>query len=106
MISVTSPMPVPCSAEIGMRLAETERIGFVDARLGRAALAFIGGEDHGLAGAAHQLGEDLVGRDHAGARIDHEQHEIGLGDRRFRLLAHARRKPRVAGLEPRGIDAA
>ena len=86
------------------RLAETERIGLVDARLGRAALAFIGGEDHLLAGAAHQLGENLVGRHHAGPRIDQEQHEIGLGDGRFRLLAHARGKPLIPGLEPRGID--
>ena len=86
------------------RLAEAERIGLVDARLGRAALAFIGGEDHRLAGAAHQLGENLVCRHHAGPRVDQEQHQIGLGDRRLRLLAHARGKPLIPGLEPRGID--
>ena len=86
------------------RLAETERIGFVQTGLRRAALAFIRGEDHWLAGAAHQLGEDLIGRNHPRPRIDHEQNEIGLGDGRFSLLAHARRQPLVPGLQSRGID--
>jgi hypothetical protein len=76
-----------------LRLAETERISFVNTGLGRAAFAFIGGEDHLLAGDPHELGEDLVGRDDPCPRIDHKQNEIGLGDGRFRLLAHARRSP-------------
>ncbi len=73
-------------------------------RFRRPALAFVSRQHHRLAGASHQIGEDLVRRDHAGAGIDEKQHDIGLRDGLFGLLAHAHGEPRIAGLQPRGID--
>ena len=69
------------------RLAEPKREGFVDAGLGARPSHFIGGEDHRLAGRAHELGENLVAGNNACTRIDQENDEIGLldgGDRSAR----------------------
>jgi len=57
-----------------------------------------------LARAPHEIGENLIGAQYPGPRIDEEDHEIGLLDGSFRLLAHAWRKSPIAGLETRGID--
>ena len=86
------------------RFAEAERIGFVERGFGRASLALVDGENDRLAGSPRKLGEVLVGRHHARPPVDEEQHEIGACDRRFRLLAHARRQSLIAGLESRRID--
>ena len=54
--------------------------------------------------ARSELGEHLiVGRD-AGARVEQEQHEVGLGECGFRLLAHAfRDRAALCFFQPRSI---
>ena len=86
------------------RLAKSERKRLVHAWLCGAALAFVGGEDHRLAGGAHQFGEDLVAGDDARPRIDEKHHEVRLVDGSLSLLAHAGGETRIAMLEPRGVD--
>ncbi len=69
-------------------LSETELEGFVEAFVRGAAFALVGDQDHGAAGRARDTGKQLVGCGDTVARIDDEQHEIGGGQGRFRLLAH------------------
>ena len=54
--SSRSPVPSPCVAETGMRLAEAERVELGGERLVRTAVDLVGDDDHGLLGAAQQLG--------------------------------------------------
>ena len=89
----------------GDRLAEAQLESGVEARLPYAPLALIGDDDNRAPRGAHELGEHLVARRHAFARIDQEQHEIGLGERRLGLLAHALGdRPAFCLLEARRID--
>ena len=86
------------------RIAEPQREGLVGAGDG-AALRLVGDEDDGHARAPHQLGEGLVGRQHAGAGVDHEQHHVGGEDRRLGLHAHAAGQRVVVGLlQSRRVD--
>ena len=55
-----------------------------------AALGLVGHQNDRLAAAAHALGEFAVGRRDAGPRVDDEEHDIGIIDRRLGLGAHAR----------------
>ena len=71
------------------RLAEAEAISLVRARLPGAALALVGDKQRGLAGLAHQIRKGAVVGEDAGAGIDHEQDEIGIGQRGLRLRPHA-----------------
>ena len=73
----------------GDRLAEAELERRIEALLGRAAFALVGDEHDRASRRADQLGERLVVGGDAFARIDDEEHEIGRGQRRFALLAHA-----------------
>jgi hypothetical protein len=94
-------MPSPCSAESGTGIAEAERERLVGAVHPLAALGLVGDEDHRLTGTAHKFGQRTVGRQDAGARIDHEHHRIGLGDGGFGLRPHAPEERLVIGvLEP------
>ena len=70
-------------------IAQAQRIGVEHAGLAHASLGLVGGEDDGLVGAAHEIGEIFVVRRHADARIDHEEDGVGLLHRGFRLPAHA-----------------
>src|SRR5687768_11025547 len=73
----------------GYRIAEAQTIGLLDIVGSAAAFGLVGEQNDGLALAAHERGEMAVdGRDPV-AGIDHEQAEIGLIDRRFRLPVHA-----------------
>ena len=59
------------------RLAEAQAMRFGQAVLAGAALALVGDQDH-LGGAlAQPVGEALVERQDAGARVDQEQHDVG-----------------------------
>ncbi len=87
------------------RFAEAQAVGVGNGRLLRAAFALVGDEDHGLAGAAQRLGDDLVARRHAVARIEGEEADVRVGNRRHGLRRHARGKAAVgAFLEPRRVD--
>src|SRR5262249_43069991 len=57
-----------------------------------------------LARAPCEICEDLVGGNDPFPRVDEKDHEVGLVDGGFGLLAHARREPLVPRLEPRGIN--
>ena len=79
---------------------ELERLG-VAARV----VELVGDQDHRLARAAQEVGELLVAGSDAGARVDHEQHEIGLGDRRARLVGDlALHRARVARIDAAGVE--
>ena len=54
--SKMSGMPMPCSAEIGDRIAEAERIGLDDAAVGRPALGLVGEQRDRPAGRAQHHG--------------------------------------------------
>ena len=87
------------------RVAEPEREGVVGARHAGPALGLVGEDDDGLSGAARHLGEGPVGRQDAGAGVDHEQHDVGLVDRRLGLGAHAaEQRARLRLLQPGGVD--
>ena len=86
------------------RLAEPKGEGFVHACLRRAPLHFVGGDDHRLAGRAHEFGEDLIAGNDPRPRIDQENDKVRLLDGLDSLLAHAGGETRIAMLEPSGID--
>ena len=71
------------------RFAEAEVEAFERTRRARPALALVGDEDGRLGGAPQQVDEGAVGRHHAGAGVDDEEHRIGRRDRGFGLGAHA-----------------
>ena len=72
------------------------------AGLAGAALAFVGDQDH-LAGAlAQPVGEGLVERQHAGPRVDQEQHHGRGVDGAFGEAAHARLERLAADRLPAG----
>ncbi len=74
-------------------------------RRAAAALGLVGDEDDGLAGAAQPVGEMAIERRHAGARIDEEERDVGVGERALGLRPHARGElARRRLLEPGGID--
>ncbi len=71
----------------------------------RPAFALVGDHDHRLAGAAHQIGEGVVGRQQPGARVDHEQHRVGGCDRGRGLRLHPAGEACGRGLvEAGGVD--
>ena len=96
---------LPVLGREGDGVAEPEREGVVGARHAGPALGLVGEDDDGLAGAARHLGERPVGRQDAGAGVDHEEHHVGLLDRRFGLGAHAaEERARIGLLEAGGVD--
>ncbi len=89
----------------GDRLAEPQLERGIEALFARPPLALVGDDDDRAPRGAHQTGKHLVGRRHALARIEDEQHEVGIGQRRLGLLAHALRDRSALGLlETGGVD--
>ena len=87
------------------RIAETELIGFHHPGAAAFALGLVGHHDHGLAGAAHQIGEGAVLRHRAGLGVEHEEHRVGLLDGHLGLRQHAAGEALGAGiLEAGGVD--
>ena len=89
----------------GDGFAETELEGVIEAFRSGPALALVGNEEHRLAGPPHECSKRLIGMSDARPCIDHEQHQIGLGDGTLRLLAHTGRNAAGRGLlEARRVD--
>ena len=100
-----SSMPSACSAEIASGSPKPRRKGL--RRRLDAAFAFVGGQDHRLAGAVQRRRDDLVAGGDAGAGVDHEQQRIGFGDGGQGLAGHARAQGVGRGfLEAGGVDQA
>ena len=91
-------MPSPCSAESGTGSPRPRRERLVGAGQPGAALGLVGDEDHGLAGAAHEFGEGTIGGKQPDAGVDEEEDDVGIGDRRFGLRAHAAEERPLVGL--------
>ena len=72
------------------RLAKAEGEGVIIAGLSSLALEFVGDGNDRLSGTAQNIGKSLVGRIEAGARINQEKADVGLGNGDLGLLAHAR----------------
>ena len=68
------------------RVAEAEPVELERARVLPRVVDLVREQEHRLAGAAQDLGQLLVARRDPRARVDDEQDEVGLGDRRPRLL--------------------
>ena len=87
------------------RLAEAEFVRFKPARFAGGAFHLVGDQHGRLAGLAHDGGEGAVDRRRPGARIDHEEHRVGLRDRGLGLRPHAAGETVGRRLfEPGGID--
>ncbi len=71
------------------RLAKAEVVALEQARIGGAPLGLVADQVHLLASAAQHLSKALIQRGHAGARIVHEQDDVGFANGKFGLLAHA-----------------
>ena len=68
-------------------------------------LRLVGEQDDRLVGAAHAAGEMPIGRRHPGARVDHEQDRVAIGERGFGLRAHPPgERGGVALLQAGGVD--
>ena len=102
MRSSRSPLPRPCAAETGDRLAEPEPVELGGERHVGDAVDLVRGDDHRQRRAPQQVRQLLVARAHAGARVDDEHGDVALRRARARLLAD-RAGERVAVLE---VDAA
>ena len=81
--------PQPVFSRKRNRFAKAEAEGFDQTRLGSAAFGLVADQVHDLAGLAQNLSKALIERHHAGARVDHEQDDVGFLDRQLGLLAHA-----------------
>src|SRR3546814_10605614 len=88
---------VVCASDLD-RLAEPQRIGLAETGLRLAPLALVGDKGDGLAAAPQPAGEVLVERGDAGTGVEQQQGEVGLGQRLFRLRAHARLEAGVEAL--------
>ena len=98
-------MPSPCSAEIATGSPRPRAKASSAPASPARPFRLVGDEHDRLADDAEELGEVRVERRHAGARVDHEEAEIGRADRRFGLRAHAAGEAvRRRFVEAGGID--
>ena len=89
----------------GNHLAQTQFIELGQLRAGAHALGLVGHQQRRLAQAAQVIGDVVVLRRQAVARIDHEDDHIGLGHRLARLLGHFLEDARFGRrLEAAGVD--
>ena len=87
------------------RLAKPQRVSFHRAGIALLALALVGDENHGLVGAAREVGKGAIVRRKPCARVDHKHQGVGEADRRFRLLLHSRGQRALGALvEASSID--
>ncbi|MHC2559097.1 hypothetical protein ACVIVD_001091 [Bradyrhizobium liaoningense] len=86
-------------------IAEAERKGLHRAGIAMLALALVGDQQHRLVGLAGEIGEGAIGGRETNAGIDDEEQRVGLRDRGFGLLLHARGQRALgAFVETGGID--
>ncbi len=91
----------------GERVAQAQAVGFQRVGQAEAALGLVGHQQHAAVLAAQPVGEMLVGRGDADARVDDEDDQVGLANRRLAAGAHAAvDRLGVALLQPGGIDQA
>ncbi len=95
----------PWSAGDRERLAEAEAVELERERLLRRVVDLVREHEHRLLRLAQDLRELLVARRDAGARVDDEEHEIRLADRRARLLRDLPRdRARIGDVDAAGVD--
>ena len=87
-----------------MRLAEAERPQLGGVGLATLVVDLGDGEHHRPAGTAQRAGDDEVGLGGAGLAVDHEQHEVGGGDRALGLRGDHRLQPAGVRLPAAGVD--
>ena len=80
-----SPLPCPCSAESGPRLAKAQAVQVERQALLRGIVDLVRDQRHGLARAAQDVRDFFVPRRHSGARVDDEENEVGFPDRQLGL---------------------
>ena len=86
-------------------ITQAQRIAFGDAEFPGAPFRLVGDEDQRGAAPPQPIGEMLVERGDAGARVEDQQRHIGIADRHIGLFAHpARQGGSVGILESGGID--
>jgi hypothetical protein len=89
----------------GDRIAEAQGIGLEHSRLAGTAFRFVGEHQHWLAMAPELAGEFAIDRRHAGPRVDDEETDVGVGNRCFRLRAHAVLETAArCGIEACGVE--
>ena len=87
------------------RIAEAEAVELVRERVLRRVVDLVRDDEHVLLRLAQDLRELLVARRDPLARVDDEEHEVGLRDRRARLLGDlARDRMRVGDVDTAGVD--
>ena len=97
--SSRSPVPWPWSAESGTGSPSPSRWNSTASRSRRGIVDLVREHDHRLARGAQDRRELLVARRDPGPRVDDEEDEVGLVDRRLRLLGDLR--ARTARCRPR-----
>ncbi len=87
------------------RVAEAEPVELERVRLLRGVVDLVRQDEHGLVREAEDLRDLLVARRRADARVDDEEHEVGLLDRLARLVRdRARDLGVVRDVDPAGVD--
>ena len=87
------------------RIAEAERVAFIQPVIARAALGLVGDQHHRDRAFAQVPPDFLVHRGEPGAGIDHEQRDVRADQRSLGLCAHPPRQGRaVLIFPPGGID--
>ena len=87
------------------RVAEAELVELERELLLRRVVDLVGDDEHVLLGLAENLGELLVAGRHTGARVDDEEHEVRLADRRACLLCDLTRdRVRIGDVDATGVD--
>ena len=103
--SIRLRMPCPCAAEIGCGSPMPEFVELGQARRIAHALGLVHRQQHAPCRAAQVARDVVVLRAQAAARVEHEDHHIGLGHRLARLLGHlAQHAVGGVGLEAAGVD--
>jgi len=86
-------------------LAQPQPPGLDHPGIGGRALGLVRRKDHVIRPLAQNLGENLIHRRHPGARVDHEEADIGHLDRALGQPPHPAFKAVIGGiLQPRRVD--
>ena len=87
------------------RVAETEAVELEGVHVPARVVELVGEHEHRTMGQPDDLGELLVPRRDPRPGIDHEEHEIGFGDRLFGLGRDLRaERPRIGAIDAARVD--